>query len=155
MVDKATSLLKAKSTSSFIFGNGGSAGIASHIAVDLTKAANIPCLTFTDPALVTCFANDFGYDRYVEECINRFCVADDVVILISSSGSSKNVLNAVDACKTKKVKTITLSGFHADNPLTQKFADVHYHVESDNYNVIESCHFLFLISVIEKLRLSS
>ena len=137
----------------FIYGNGGSAGIASHIAIDLTKALSKPCFTFTDPSLVTCFSNDFGFEQYVVECIRNFVSKDDVVILMSSSGASPNVVNAAKFCAEKKIAYLSLSGFSRDNPLSKLNCNGHFYIESENYNIVETVHFLFLIAVIEKMRL--
>lgn len=136
----------------YIYGNGGSAGIASHIAIDLTKAISKPSLTFTDPSLVTCFSNDFGFEQYVVECIRNFVSQDDVVILISSSGASANVVNSAKYCFENKIPYLSLSGFNQDNPLRKLRSDGHFHVNSQNYNVVETMHFLFLIAVIEQMR---
>ena len=77
-----------------IFGNGGSASIASHFSVDLTKNARLRCINFNEADLITCFANDYGFEHWVEKAIDFYGDEGDVVILISSSGSSKNMVNA-------------------------------------------------------------
>lgn len=136
----------------YIYGNGGSAGIASHVAVDFIKACKKPCLTFYDPSLVTCFSNDYGFENYVVECIKKFVLSSDVVILISSSGSSKNILKAANYCIKKKINYVSLSGFSPKNPLAKMQSNFHFHVNSDNYNVVEAIHLLFLLAVIEQLR---
>lgn len=136
----------------YIYGNGGSAGIASHIAIDLTKAVSRPCLTFTDPSLVTCFSNDFGFEQYVVECMRNFVSPDDAVILISSSGSSANVINGAKYCIENKIPYLSLSGFNEDNPLSRLPSHGHFHVKSQNYNIVETMHFLFLITIIEEMR---
>ena len=72
-----------------IFGNGGSAAIASHVSVDLTKNAKIKCFNFNEADLITCFSNDYGYERWIEKTIDFYGQNDDVLILISSSGKSQ------------------------------------------------------------------
>ena len=136
----------------YIYGNGGSAGIASHLSVDFTKAVMKPCMTFYDPSLVTCFSNDYGFENYVQECIKNFVSYNDAVILISSSGTSKNVLKAADYCFKNKISCFSLSGFSPNNPLTKVPSKGHFHVNSDNYNIVEATHLLFLLAVIEQLR---
>ena len=86
-----------------IFGNGGSAAIASHVSVDLTKNANIRCVNYNEADLITCFANDYGYEKWIEKTIDFYADANDVLILISSSGKSKNMLNACKAAKNVKM----------------------------------------------------
>ena len=78
-------------------GNGGSASIASHCSVDLTKNAGIKAINYNEADLITCFANDYGYERWVEKAIDFYADSKDVLILISSSGKSKNMLNACKA----------------------------------------------------------
>ena len=136
----------------YIYGNGGSAGIASHVSVDFTKAVKKPCLTFYDPSLVTCFSNDYGFENYVQECIKNFVSSEDAVILISSSGSSENVLKAANYCFKNKINYFSLSGFSPNNPLAKIQSNGHFYVNSDNYNVVEATHLLFLLTVIEYLR---
>ena len=82
-----------------IFGNGGSAAIASHFSVDLTKNAKIRCTNYNESDLLTCFSNDYGYEKWVEKSIDFFSDPGDVVILISSSGRSKNMLNGAKSAK--------------------------------------------------------
>ena len=84
-----------------IFGNGGSAAIASHFSVDLTKNAKIRCTNYNESDLITCFSNDFGYERWVEMAIKYYGNKGDVLIVISSSGKSKNMINACIAGRKK------------------------------------------------------
>ena len=102
-----------------IFGNGGSAAISSHVSVDLTKNANIRTVNFNESDLITCFSNDYGYDRWVEKSIDFYADTKDAVILISSSGKSMNMINACKAAKRKKIKVISLTG-HSKKILFQK-----------------------------------
>ena len=80
-------------------GNGASAAISSHIANDLTKATKTKAFTFHDPSLITCFGNDFGYENWMKEALNHFSEEGDLIILISSSGTSKNIVEASNFCK--------------------------------------------------------
>ena len=77
-----------------IFGNGGSSAIASHVSVDLTKNARIKAINFNEADLITCFSNDYGYERWIEKAIDFYADYKDIVVLISSSGRSKNMINA-------------------------------------------------------------
>ena len=95
---------REKNKKILIFGNGGSAAIASHFSVDLTKNAKVRCVNFNESDLLTCFSNDFGYEKWVEKCIEFYADYGDMVILISASGESKNMLNAVKAAKRKDCK---------------------------------------------------
>ncbi len=77
-----------------IFGNGGSAAIANHFSVDLTKVSKIRCVNFNESSLITCFSNDFGYENWVKKVLEFHGNSKDMIILISSSGESKNMINA-------------------------------------------------------------
>ena len=86
-----------------VFGNGGSAAIASHFTVDLTKTNDIRCYNFNEADHITCFANDYGFENWIKKTIEFHGDEDDLLILISSSGNSKNMLNACEAARKKKV----------------------------------------------------
>ena len=103
---------KKKKNSVFIFGNGGSASIASHVSTDLNKVCNIKSRNFNEANHITCFSNDYGYDKWISETLKIYLKKSDLVILISSSGNSKNIVNAAKYCSKKKIKLITLTGFY-------------------------------------------
>jgi D-sedoheptulose 7-phosphate isomerase len=132
-----------------IFGNGGSAAIASHFSVDLTKNAKIRCTNYNEPDLITCFSNDFGYERWVEMAIKYYGNKGDVLIVISSSGKSKNMINACIAAREKKFsKIITLTGHLANNPV-KKLGDINLWVNSKAYNYVENIHQFWLLSLVD------
>ena len=132
----------------YIVGNGGSSSIASHVSVDFTKVAKINCSTFNNANLITCFANDYKYENWVVEAIKAYSLEQDLFILISSSGTSKNIVNAAEYCKQKKMNLITLSGFKKNNPLSQS-GNINFHVESEDYNFIEMTHHIILVSIVD------
>ena len=83
----------------YVVGNGGSSSIASHVSVDFAKVANVSSDTFNNANLITCFANDYGHDNWVKEAIRTYTNKNDMLIQISSSGTSKNIVNAAQYCK--------------------------------------------------------
>ena len=131
-----------------IAGNGGSAAMASHVSVDLTKQAGIRTVNFNEADLITCFANDYGYENWVAKAIEFYGDKGDVAILISSSGKSPNMINAAIQAKSMKIKVITLTGFENDNPLRQ-FGELNFWVDSRAYNVIENIHQIWLLMVCD------
>lgn len=133
-----------------IIGNGGSAAIASHVSVDLTKACGIRSINFNEADLITCFANDYGYENWVVEALKAYADVDDLIILISSSGTSKNIVNAAKFCSLKGLKLITLSGFEEMNPLSQH-GDLSIWIDSGYYNFIEMTHHLWLVALVDKI----
>jgi D-sedoheptulose 7-phosphate isomerase len=132
-----------------IFGNGGSAAIASHFSVDLTKNARIRCLNINDAGLITCFSNDFGFEHWVEKAVDFYGDDGDLLIVISSSGSSENMLNGVKAARKGSFSSVvTLSGFTQDNPLNQ-LGDINLWVDSKAYNFVENIHQIWLLAIVD------
>ena len=132
-----------------IVGNGGSAAMASHVSVDLTKNAKIRCVNFNESDLITCFSNDYGYEQWIGKAVEFYGDTGDVFIGISSSGSSENILNGCHAAREKNFsKVITLSGMQAENPLRQ-LGDINLWVNSMAYNHIENVHQVWLLTVVD------
>ncbi len=134
-----------------IVGNGGSAAMASHVSVDLTKNAKIRCINFNESDLITCFSNDYGYEYWVEKAVGFYGDEGDVFIGISSSGSSKNILNGCQIAREMDFsKVITFSGMKSDNPL-RKLGDVNLWVDSRAYNHIENIHQFWLLAIVDMI----
>ena len=131
-----------------IFGNGGSAAIASHASVDLTKNARIRAVNFNEADLITCFSNDYGYDRWIEKTIDFYADKRDIIILISSSGQSKNMINACKAAKKKRIRVISFTGHSKNNPLS-KLSQISLWVNSKAYNYIENTHQIWLLGICD------
>ena len=123
----------------YFIGNGASAAISSHQSADFTKAGRVPAHCFNDPALVTCMGNDYGYKHVFEKPVELFMNADDILVAISSSGSSENILRAVRMARSKGSQIITLSGFKPTNPL-RGMGDLNFHVPSPEYGLVEVAH---------------
>tara|TARA_Y100000310_G_scaffold290508_1_gene317762 strand:- start:195 stop:776 length:582 start_codon:yes stop_codon:yes gene_type:complete len=132
-----------------IFGNGGSAALASHFSVDLTKNAGLRCVNFNEADLITCFANDYGFEHWVEKAVDFYGDEGDLLIVISSSGRSENMLNGIRAGRKKNFRSIvTFSGFAEDNPL-QKLGDINLWVDSNAYNFVENIHQVWLLAMVD------
>tara|TARA_E500000178_G_C16991633_1_gene741084 strand:+ start:641 stop:1201 length:561 start_codon:yes stop_codon:yes gene_type:complete len=131
-----------------IFGNGGSAAIASHFSVDMTKIGDIRTVNFNESDLLTCFSNDYGYENWVKKCIEFYADKGDLVILISSSGESQNMINAAKLTKKKKLKLATFTGFKSNNRLS-KYGDINFWVNSKIYNHIENIHLYWLLMLTD------
>ncbi len=131
-------------------GNGGSASIASHIAVDLWKNAGVRALAFNDSSLLTCVGNDYGYSRVFEKPIGMFADQGDVLIAISSSGCSENILRGVSSAREKGLKVITLSGFKGDNPL-RTAGDINFYAPSPSYGHVEITHLAVCHSLVDAI----
>lgn len=124
-------------------GNGGSAAIASHVVNDLCKTDNIKAICFSDYSYITCMSNDFGYECVYEKGIEMFADEGDILIAISSSGNSENIIRATNKAKEKSCKVITLSGFKEDNQLRRK-GDINIYIPKEHYGYVELCHQIIL-----------
>ena len=149
LVDELKKTKKAKKKV-ILYGNGGSAAMASHLSVDLTKACKIRAVNFNEADLLTCFSNDYGYENWVKEAINSYADKNDLVICISSSGTSKNIINGAIKAQKMGCRVITFSGFKKTNPL-KKIGKINFWIDSTNYNIIEMTHHIWLLSAVDKI----
>ena len=146
--------IKRNNKKIIIAGNGGSAAIASHFSVDMTKNGGVRCINFNESDLLTCFSNDYGYENWVKQAIRFYSDKGDLIILISASGNSPNMINAGKFIKTKKNKLITFTGFSGKNKLV-KYGHLNFTVHSKKYNFIENIHqywLLLLVDMLNKLK---
>ena len=151
LIDKSVELIqdcKKNKGKTYIIGNGGSASIASHVSVDFAKVAKVPSNTFNNANLITCFANDYGHENWIKEAIKAYTQKNDILILISSSGNSKNIINAAKYCNENNIPLITFSGFDKENNLA-KLGNINIHINSKNYNYIEMSHHIILVSIVD------
>jgi D-sedoheptulose 7-phosphate isomerase len=142
------SMISAHGGKIILAGNGGSAAMASHVSVDLTKTAKIRAVNFNESDLITCFANDYGYENWVAEAIDRYADKIDGVILVSSSGESMNIINGALKTKQLGLPLVTLSGFKANNRL-RSLGDINLWCDSEIYNIVEMTHHVWLLSIVE------
>ncbi|MAT85540.1 MAG: phosphoheptose isomerase [Euryarchaeota archaeon] len=148
-VRKHIKITKKRGKKVIIFGNGGSAAIANHFSVDLTKISKIRCVNFNESSLLTCFSNDYGYENWVKKTLEFHADAGDLIILISSKGESKNMINACKYLRKKRFfPVITLTGFKKNNSLS-KIGHINFWVNSKIYNHVENTHQLLLLSLVD------
>lgn len=131
-------------------GNGASASASEHGAVDFTKQGKVRSTTFHDPNLITCFANDFGYDHWIAKAIEHHAKPEDVVVLISVSGTSPSVVNAARYARDIGLPVVSFSGRNPDNPL-RELSDIGFFVPSHAYNVVECIHCIWITATIDLL----
>ncbi len=152
-VDRLTEeLIKVRNEGGTLFfiGNGGSAGIAVHMIADYMKTGCFKTISLYDPSLLTCIANDYGYDQVFARPLGAIAQKGDVLIAISSSGNSANILNAVDIAQKRGCRIITLSGFSPDNMLRKK-GEINFYIPSNKYGVVESLHNMMLQQVVDTI----
>ena len=134
----------------FVVGNGGSAAVASHVVTDFVNKGGLRASTLHDSALLSCMANDYGYENAFARILSTVAQEGDVLIAISSSGQSVNIHNAVRRMKEIKGTTISLSGFKKDNPL-RSLGDLNFWIDSDGYGFVEMGHLFLLHHVADRL----
>jgi D-sedoheptulose 7-phosphate isomerase len=127
----------------YIIGNGGSAGIASHMAADACKNGHLRAIAFNDAALLTATANDLAYDEVFSLPLERIGRRGDLVIAISSSGNSPNVVRALETCRANGLHSVTLTGMRPDNR-ARTLGDLNFYVALPRYGFTESAHQIIL-----------
>jgi D-sedoheptulose 7-phosphate isomerase len=127
----------------YIIGNGGSAGIASHMAADACKNGHLRAMAFNDAALLTATANDLAYDEVFALPLERIGRRGDLVIAISSSGNSPNVVRALETCRANGLHSVTLTGMRPDNR-ARALGDLNFYVALPRYGFTESAHQIIL-----------
>lgn len=150
-LDHLKKIILRNASEIIILGNGGSNALSAHIAEDYTKALKKKGMAFTDGARLTCYANDYGYENAFFQYLSEFATPNSLVILISSSGNSQNILNCAQYCYENNIEYIILTGFDSKNSLRSKYSDkalLEFWVDSTDYGVVECVHEIILHSVI-------
>jgi D-sedoheptulose 7-phosphate isomerase len=136
----------------YFIGNGGSAAIASHMAIDWMNKGGFSTRALNDPAALTCLANDYGYEDVFRRQL-RDISGKDLLVAISSSGKSPSILTAAKyAWEERGSGLLTLSGFNVTNPLNSYKGGVGMHIPSDNYAIVENAHMAILHAMLEALK---
>ena len=129
-------------------GNGGSAGIASHMATDYSKNGGLRAWAMNDGSMLTCLANDYGYEHVFAKQIEFHGRSGDMLVAISSSGQSANILAAVAAARKLGCTVLTLSGFRPDNAL-RKTGDMNLYLDSTAYGYVEIGHLALCHAILD------
>lgn len=144
------SWMKKNGQQIFFIGNGGSSAIASHMTADYMKNGGMKTYSLYDSAVTTCMGNDYGYDYVFSRPLEFLCNSNDLLVAISSSGNSKNIVNAIQVAKEREAKVITLSGFKPDNTI-RKMGDYNIYVPISHYGIVESIHNLILQQIVDEI----
>ena len=131
-------------------GNGASASISAHAAVDFTKQAGVRSITFNEANIITCFSNGYGYDKWIATALDFYANDGDVLVLISVSGESPSVIEAAQRAKEAGLKVVTFSGRSPENSL-KALGDVNFWVDSNAYNIVECIHMMWITTVIDSV----
>lgn len=139
---------KKQKSKLFFVGNGGSAAIASHMTADFMKNGGMNTYSLYNCAVTTCMGNDYGYEYIFSRQLDYLLGVGDLLVAISSSGNSLNILNAVKTAKEKNATIITFTGFEANNKVRQ-MGDVNVYVPCKKYGIVESVHNLMLQQIVD------
>jgi len=152
-LDEAIRLITSRTAEGrkvIFIGNGGSAAIASHQAVDYWKNGGMRAIAFNDSSLLTCISNDYGYQYVFEKPIERFADSGDVLLAISSSGKSENILRGCRAALALGCDLVTMSGFKPDNPL-RSIGHVNFYAASSSYGHVEIAHLALCHCIVDTI----
>lgn len=133
----------------FFAGNGASAMMAGHMSADSTKNGGMKSLFLSETAMMTAISNDISYDEVFAYPVNRFANRNDMLIAISSSGNSKNIIRAIETAKEKGMYVVTLTGLKKDNKARQ-LGDINLYIPGKTYGVVEVCHQALLHCWLDK-----
>lgn len=133
-----------------ILGNGGSCSVASHISQDYMKFKGKRVSILSDPSMITMLSNDFGYENTYKKFLEYYVEDDTLVILMSSSGESKNIIECLMWCEENNIDYGVLTGFNSENYVRTMAHNSlwNYYIESSSYGVVECVHQIFLHGVI-------
>lgn len=143
-------LHKQRSSQLFFIGNGGSSAIASHMTADFMKNGGMNTYSLYDNAVTTCMGNDYGYEYIFSKPLEFLLRPDDLLVAISSSGNSQNIVNAIEVAKRKGAAVITFTGFQPDNKVKQ-MGDINVYVPCAKYGMVESIHNLILQQIVDEI----
>jgi len=133
-------------------GSGSSSATASHVSVDFSVSTIIKAINFNEYNLITCFSNDFGYENWIKKSLEIYGSPEDLLILISCSGNSKNLINANAYAKSIGMKVATLTGCLKTNKLNSNKFNHSIWINSKDYNVIESIHHTILLTIVDSIK---
>lgn len=135
----------------FFIGNGGSAGIAEHMTTDFIKNGKIHARSMFSATVLTCLGNDYGYEKIFSKQLELLAEKEDILVAISSSGNSANIINAIKVMKKKNGIIITFTGFRDDNNIKQ-LGDYNIYVPIEEYGIVETTHQAILQHIIDELK---
>ena len=133
----------------FFFGNGASSAFANHMALDFSKNGKILSRSLSDSSMLTALSNDYSYDEAMLEFLKiENPTKKDLIITISSSGNSNNVINVLEYCKSKSLKTLALSGLSSKNK-SIRLSDFSIYSPMKTYGMVECIHQIFLHLILD------
>lgn len=142
------SAIKLEGKQTFFIGNGGSSAIASHMTADFMKNGGMRTCNLYDNAVTTCMGNDYGYESIFSKPLKFLLDEGDLLVAISSSGNSQNIINAIEVAEEQKARVITFTGFKENNRV-KRLGDFNVYVPIEHYGIVESIHNLLLQQIVD------
>ena len=143
-------LAKKEKKKVFFCGNGGSAGIAIHMTADFLKIGGLNTQCLFNQATLTCICNDLCYEYVFSKQLELMAEEDDLLISISSSGQSQNIIRAIHTMRNLNGKVITFTGFEENNPI-RSLGDYNIYVPLSHYGIVESIHNIILQQLVDEI----
>jgi D-sedoheptulose 7-phosphate isomerase len=135
--------ISLNSKKQYLVGNGASMAFSDHMAVDWSKNGKVPTHAFSSPCLLTALGNDIGIAQLFASAISTYADKDDMLVAISSSGNSENILEAIKAARVKQMRVVTFSGLQPDNR-SRMLGDLNFYVPAKTYGIVECAHQLLI-----------
>ena len=133
----------------YLIGNGASAALSNHMALDWTKNGGVPTQSFANAALLTAMGNDLGFEEAFSAPLSWYGKSGDLLITISSSGNSANIVNAIETARSKGMGVVTLSGLKPDNK-SRQLGDLNLYIPAKTYGIVECAHQVLLHLWLDK-----
>lgn len=138
-----TKQISDKSKKQYLIGNGASMAFSEHMAIDWSKNGKVPTHSFSNTALLTALGNDLGINELFSFAISVYADEGDLLVAITSSGNSPNILKAINAARKRYMQVVTFSGLEPDNK-ARKMGDLNFYVPAKTYGIVECAHQLLL-----------
>ena len=155
----AMAIAKTSESGAFIWivGNGGSATTAAHLATDLSKGVNtfgsynLRAICLNEfLGINSAWSNDFGYEVAISNQVKYFCKPDDIIVFITGSGNSKNLIEAAKMAKSNDLQVYSLTGMNGGE--IAQYSDLEIRVPSQNMQLIENTHLFIVHALFARLK---
>lgn len=149
LVSRKAAIIREAGRNMYLCGNGASAAFSNHMALDWTKAGGVPTFSFSDSALLTAMGNDLGYENAFSAPLSWYAKSGDLLVTISSSGNSPNIIKTIEVARSKGMEVVTFSGMSETNE-SRSLGDMNFYVPSETYGIAESAHQILLHIWLDK-----
>ena len=146
---KLSSKLAENGCQKYFIGNGASAAFSNHMALDWSKNGGVPSHAFANSALVSAMGNDLGFDEAFSAPLGYYGKKGDLLVTISSSGNSANIIKSIEVAREKGMGVVTFSGLQPNNQ-SRKMGDLNFYIPAKTYGIVECAHQVLLHVWLDK-----